>query len=301
MLSRPALAVIAASVGWGLASVGSRAVLTDGASTLTVVVVRTVVAAVGATIVFAPRAGGISKLAWKRGALIGVIQVGITPSLFVAGLNSISAGVEGLFITLIPVVTAVLAAAVLSEKLTPRQVGGLLLGLVGTAVLILSGESGLADDGNILVGGAFALGGVATGSIAAVLARRFSPDHATATLAIPMFMTGALVVVALGFGSGTVDLAALTVRSWIILVMLGLGSTLLPFTATLYAARYLAAATVALTAYVSPLIGVVAGAILLDEVITFPIILGGVLVMTGVALASIRFGRRSPAIRPVGS
>ncbi len=301
MLSRPALAVVAASLGWGLASVGSRAVLTDGASTLTVVVVRTVVAAMGAIVVFGPRSGGFANLAWKRGALIGVIQVGVTPALFVAALNSISAGVEGLFITLIPVTTAVLAAAVLAEKLTPRQVAGLLLGLIGTAVLIVSGESGLPDDGDIVVGGALALGGVATGSIAAVLARRFSPEHETATLAVPMFVAGAVVVVALGVGSGTVDLGTLTGGSWTILVALGLGSTLLPFAATLYAARHLAAATVALTAYVSPLIGVIGGAVLLDEVITLPIILGGALVMTGVALASLPFRRPAPASGTVAS
>ncbi len=59
-------------------------------------------------------------------------------------------------------------------------------------------------------------------------------------------------------------------------------------------------ATVALTAYVAPLIGVIGGAVILDEVITVPLILGGALVMTGVALASVRFSRSSPTDTPVG-
>lgn len=188
-------------------------------------------------------------------------------------------------ITLVPATTAALGHLFLREQLARPQIVGLALGIAGTTLLIASGESGIADgSGNTLLGGGLALGGVLFGSVGGILSRRFAPRHDTVSLAMPMFLSGALVAAAGGLLAVDIHPGSLNARSWRFVVFLALGSTVLPFVATLYASRHTTATAVALTAYVAPLIGVIGGAVLLDEVITYVIALGGLLTLTGVVM-----------------
>ena len=294
MHTRVLAVLLASSIGWGLAGVGVRAAFMEGASTETVVVGRVAVAtlAVAAFVVAARRRP--TRKAWLHGALIGIPRIGLAPLFFVASLNYISAGVEGLFITLIPATTAALGSLFLREHLRPLQITGLAIGLAGTTLIIVSGESGLTEGGNVLLGGALALAAVLAGSTSGVLARRFAPHHGTAALALPMFVWGSVVIAVAVSVMGGPDFGSVSSSVWVLLIALGLGGTLLPFAGTLYASRHTTAARVALTGYLAPLIGVTAGALLLGEEITFVIAVGGMLTLVGIALA----GRRRRRVEP---
>ena len=282
MHSRSVAALGAASLGWGLAGVGVRALFIAGASTFTVIVFRILFATMAVVAYGLVARTSIGAEAWRRGSVIGLLRIGIAPMLFIGSLNYISAGFESLVITLTPVVTAVLARAFLSETLRRSQVIGLVLGVAGTLVIVVSGDSGLAEGGNALVGAALAFGGVVSGSMSGVISRRFAPMHATAELAIPMFLSGLVVVTVVGLGVGGVRPASVPTNYWPLLVALGLGSTLLPFVATLYAVKHVSATVVALTGYLAPLVGLMGGVVLLGELITPSIAVGGLLTLAGV-------------------
>jgi len=286
--TRVITAILAASAGWGLAGVGTRAAFNQGATTLTVVAVRTGVAAFAVVLYGALARVRISRTAWWHGIQIGIPRIGLSPLFFIASLQHISAGVEGLIITLIPAATAALAFAALGERLGVRQVAGLLVGLAGTTVIIGSGASGLATGGNAALGGGLALIGVAFAALSGVLSRKYAPRHSTRTLALPMFVSGALTAALIAAVIGPVNMTELEPGTWLLLIALGLGSTLLPFGASLFASRHATAAVVSLTGYLAPLVGVIAGVVLLDEQITPTILLGGILALVGVALVSRR-------------
>ena len=80
------------------------------------------------------------------------------------------------------------------------------------------------------------------------------------------------------------DVGAFDANLWVLLIVLGLGSTLLPFGATLYASKHASATVVSVTAYLAPLVAVVGGVLLLDEQLTAVIIAGSALALVGVAL-----------------
>ena len=284
MRNKVILAVLAASAGWGLAGVGTRFAYEAGASTLSVLSIRTSVATLALALFVIVLRPAPSAEAWKHGTLIGVFRVGINPMLFMASLNYISAGVEGLVITLIPATTAVLAALTINEKITRAQVAGLLIGLAGTLVIGLSGDSGLGAEGNITAGFALAGAGVVVGSMSGILQRHLAPRHDTVSLALPMFLAGTVVAVVIGLFFGFDDVAGFSANLWIVLVVLALGSTLMPFGLTLFASKHAPATIVAMTAYLAPLVAVVGGALILDEEITGPILVGAGLAIVGVAL-----------------
>lgn len=284
MRNKVILAVLGAAVGWGLAGVGTRAAYELGANTVTVLGVRTAVAAVALGAFVAATRRWPSPLAWRHGSLIGVLRIGIAPLLFMGSLNFISAGVEGLVITLVPATTAILAALVIKERITRYQVIGLGVGLIGTTLIAVSGESGLGAEGNVGAGFLLAGAGVLVGSMSGVVQRKYAPLHDTVELALPMFVSGlgvaAIASILLAFDPPATSAHGL----WLLLVVLGLGSTLLPFGLTLYASKHASATVVATTGYLAPLVAVVGGAALLGEQITAVIAVGAVLAMVGVAL-----------------
>lgn len=284
MRNRVVLAVLAASLGWGLAGVGTRAAFELGANTVTVLTLRTGVATIALLAWAAISKARPSALAWRHGSLIGVLRIGLAPLLFMASLNFISAGVEGLIITLIPATTAVLAMFLIHEHVTRRQIGGLGIGLAGTALIAAAGDSGLGAEGDVAAGFALAGAGVIVGSLSGVLQRRYAPQHDTTELATPMFVAGLVVAVVAGLLIGFDEFATYETELWVLLVVLGLGSTLLPFAATLYASKHATATVVSITAYIAPLVGVIGGVLLLGEELTPVIIIGAALATIGVAL-----------------
>jgi len=279
-----------------MAGVGTRFVFSEGVSTFTVVVTRTITATVAVLVIAAVQRNAISRRAWRDGSIIGVLRVGLVPALFISSLQYVSAGVEGIFITLIPATTAGLAAFTLHEKLDRNQIIGFVIGLLGTMLIVSSGESGIAGNGgDIRTGAIFALGGVLAGAVSGVLSRKYAPRHQTTELAVPMFLAGSVVAMVLGFLLSDVDFAGVDSTSWVTLIALGLGSTFLPFFATLFASRHTSAARVALTGYVAPVIGVIAGVVLLGEVLTVSILIGAALALVGVVIVGRSRGIRVAA------
>lgn len=284
MRNKVVLAVLAASASWGLAGVGTRAAYGLGSTTVTLLSIRTAVATVALAVAMIVLRIRPTRLAWTHGSLIGIFRIGIAPLLFMLSLNFISAGVEGLVITLIPASTAALAAVFISETINRKQVMGLLVGLAGTTLIAVSGDSGLGAEGNIVAGFALALSGVVVGSATGVMQRHYAPRHDTMELALPMFASGTVVAVVIGLILGFDDFGTYTNELWFLVVVLGFAATLLPFAATLFASKHAPATVVSMVGYLAPLVAVVAGVVLLDEQITPMILAGGALAVVGIAL-----------------
>ena len=284
MRNRVIVAVLAAALGWGLAGVGTRAAYELGANTVSVLAIRTIIATLALAVWMAVSRIWPSGEAWRHGAIVGTLRIGLAPLLFMGSLNYISAGVEGLVITLVPATTAVLASILIHEQVTRRQVLGLVIGLVGTAVIAGAGDSGLGSEGNVVYGFALAGMGVIVGSLSGVLQRKYAPLHDTVELAAPMFVSGLAVSVVAGLLIGFDDTSTYEANLWLLLLVLGLGSTLLPFGATLYASKHASATLVSITAYLAPLVAVIGGVLILGEELTPVIMFGALLAVIGVGL-----------------
>jgi drug/metabolite transporter (DMT)-like permease len=80
-----------------------------------------------------------SPLSWREVAVfaaLGVANNALYLGLGYTGLKSVSAGLGGLIVSANPVFTATFAAMFLGERLTLRKVAGLLLGIIGVAMIV---------------------------------------------------------------------------------------------------------------------------------------------------------------------
>jgi len=81
-------------------------------------------------------AGSLSRRDVVVFAILGVANNALYLGLGYTGLQSVSAGLGGLIVSANPVFTAVLAALFLKEALTWRKLAGLVLGIVGVAMIV---------------------------------------------------------------------------------------------------------------------------------------------------------------------
>ena len=74
-------------------------------------------------------------------------------------------------------------------------------------------------------------------------------------------------------------------ETWALLAFLAVGATVIPYFAFFWATSHASATLVSLSGYIAPLVAVILGVVLLDEQIQGSIVVGGLLILTGVIIA----------------
>lgn len=224
--------------------------------------------------------------AWLDIAIIGVLNTGAPLLAFTLALQGFSAGVLSIFITLVPLLTAVLAHLWLAgEKLNVTKLLGLLLALAGVGLLIVTRTNGLAGEALDLRGLLLTFGGVVTASVGLVYARR-RVKHLDVLVVTTGQTAVALVLaapVALAFSP--LDLAAIAWQGWVAVLYTGLFSSAAGFLIMFLLVQRFGATIASLPGYIMPVVATALGALFLGEVVTLPMVSAGVLVLGGVFLA----------------
>lgn len=105
-------------------------------------------------------------------ATLGIANQAVYLGLGYVGMRSVSAGLAALVISANPVLTAVLAAAFLRERMTWRKTAGLLLGIGGVAFVV---ESRLAGGAEHSVGVLYTVAALVSLVGGTILFKRFAP------------------------------------------------------------------------------------------------------------------------------
>ncbi|MGK9165150.1 DMT family transporter [Inquilinus limosus] len=108
-----------------------------------------------------------------RFALLGIVTMAVYLALSYFGMQSVTSGFAALIISMNPVLTAVLAAPLLRERLTGAKLAGLALGVAGVAVVLQSRLGGGIEGP---VGIAFTFGALIALSASTILYKRIAPS-----------------------------------------------------------------------------------------------------------------------------
>jgi drug/metabolite transporter (DMT)-like permease len=212
------------------------------------------------------------------GVLVHAFYLG---GVFVAIQHGLPAGITALVVGMQPLLTAFGAGMFLGEKVTPRQWGGLALGLVGV-FLVLSGK--VAADAPLdamLIPAVVALLAITAGTL---YQKKFCPSFDLRTGAVIQFLpTAALTALAIAlFGEFRIDWAPpfIFALGWLVLV-LSLGAISL----LNLLIRSGSAVNVASLFYLTPPTTTVIAWLLFDETLSSAALAGMVLAVGGVWLA----------------
>ncbi|HEX9645298.1 MAG TPA: DMT family transporter [Acidimicrobiia bacterium] len=280
------LSISVAALGWGTSGVATRAALAEGGSPYEIATFRSLIGAVAVVGFLVVRRMKIPRggPALKTGMIMGVSNLAMPFLLSNIALQYASAGFLGLMTALIPLLTAVLAHFMLpAERLTMVKTAGLLVALSGVAVLLLSGDSGLAEGGRPVLAGSLgllaALGIAYGGTYAKIHAGEYEPLHVTG---IHFTSGAAIIAVAALIAEGPP--AGQTAEGWALVAYMGIFCTFMPFVIFYRLLRRVSATYASMVGYVVPLVAVIAGVVLLDERLQPGIVFGGLLIFAGVVL-----------------
>lgn len=211
---------------------------------------------------------------------------GWLPNVLVAyALIQLASGPAAMIQAAGPLVTALFAHLLFAEeRLSRRRLGGILVGMVGVAVLI--GPRLIEGGGTAL--SVLAMVGVVLSYACANLYTRAVPPQAgdPIRLALGQQMvsgSGALLLTLIVSGWGA--LAALTPH-WQAVLALGVLATALPVTIFMRLIRAAGPTRAAMTGYLVPAVAAVLGVLVLGETLELRQITGGCIILVGVFLVS---------------
>lgn len=224
---------------------------------------------------------------WRWIAVYTFVEVAAPWFLLSDAERRISSSLSGLLIALVPSIGAILAWATGSDdRLDARRVFGLVLGFLGVAALV-GLDVGATDLGAVGEVALVALG-YAVGAL--IIARKLSGLPLVGLVAASLALT---MVAYAPVGIAQLPPALPSPPVVVSVVVLGVVCTALAFLLFLPLVKEVGAARATVITYVNPAVALALGVAVLGEPLTFPIILGFVLIVLGSLLAT----RRSPPAR----
>ncbi|WP_314243625.1 EamA family transporter [Streptomyces kutzneri] len=231
---------------------------------------------------YGPAALRATRAQLGSAALVGLLLVLGGNGLVVLAETSVPSGLAALLVAAVPMWVVVLRTST-GDRPPLRTLAGVLVGLAGLAVLTSPGLSGeVRLSGVLMVVAASVLWSL--GSFSAP--RLKLPANPFTGSAYQMF-AGGVAAVAVGLLRGEhrgLDPAAFSTASWLALGYLTVVGSLVGFTAYVWLLQAAPLSLVSTYAYVNPVVAVALGTLILDEALTWPILVGGAIVVAAVGV-----------------
>jgi drug/metabolite transporter (DMT)-like permease len=293
------LKLLAAVLAWGGTFVAAKFAVKD-ASLEMAALLRFVVAALALLIILRARLGYLPRL--NRVQLFYVVLLGLTGVamynlLFFFGLLSVEAGRGALIITSNPIWIALGSVWFFHQKLRWWQLLGLTLCLFGVSIVLTQGDFQVITQGRIGTGEFAILGCAFCWAAYTLLGKKLMhskyPLDALALVTYSCISGSILLAIWLKISGKSFELSV-TPTLVISIGYLSLFGTVAGFVWYFEAVKKLGAAQGAVFIFFVPVSAIIFGALILDEKITLSLLMGAILILSGVYLVN-----RAPAQTPV--
>lgn len=216
---------------------------------------------------------------------LGMLGYVLYMYLFVAGLHGTHAGTAALIMASSPFWTSLFSHLSGIEHLHGRAWLGLMVLLAGAMVVVLAGSKTVDFDRTTLPGNLLMLGSAMAWGASTTLSRPVVRHVSPMALTFFAALTGLpfLILLALPLFPA-VDWSQVTGKAWLVLLYSGSLSTGVAVALWNVGIRHTGTAQTAAWGNLTPFVALVCSVLLLDEPITLVQVLGGALILTGLAV-----------------
>jgi drug/metabolite transporter (DMT)-like permease len=225
----------------------------------------------------------LTKRQWLILALMALTGITFNQICYIGGLARTSVTHTGLIQAIGPVMVLLLSASIGTEMLTYRKAFGMTVSFAGVALLLLerpaqgSGANWLGDLIVIAAGGFFAL--------YTILMKDVANFYDSLTLNMLVFGLGTIFLVPFCVTSvAEIQWNRVPTYAWWGLAYMVLFGSFLAYLIYAFALEKLSASSVAVFAYLQPLMAALMGIWLLGEKISISVVIGGIVILIGVHL-----------------
>lgn len=198
--------------------------------------------------------------------------------------TTLSAGLSALLIAFGPIFIVILSYLLLHEKAGRRLMLGLALAFTGTAVLSVGSIN--SSDLSSYLGIFEALFTALCYALFAVLGKPLVHKYGSAFTTIMAGLVGTAMMTPLLSRTFFSQAAALTFDGWVGVLYLGLLSTVFGYLMFYALASRGALSRLSIQLYLIPVVSIVGGALLLSEPVTAPVVVGGGMMLSAVAITT---------------
>lgn len=239
-----------------------------------------------------PRPSSLPEIAIL--AALGLSGIFCYNAFFFTGLKYTGAANGSLIVSINPILTSVLSAWWLKEKIRPLQLLGLLVSLCGVCVIVTRGNMEVIRSLAFNHGDLLMLGAPLSWAVYSTLGKRalalFSPLVATTYAAL--FGTLFLLPVAIWEYNNASAPYSFSFMGWLAILQLALLGTVVGFVWWYQAIQRIGASRAAIFVNLVPLFGALLAAIILGERLGWPQFWGGTLVIMGVCCGTLLANRK---------
>jgi drug/metabolite transporter (DMT)-like permease len=233
--------------------------------------------------------------AYAKLSVLGFFGIALPFYLITWAEGSVDSALAAVLVSPVPIFVIPFAALLLrDERLSPAKLLGMLVGLVGVALLVGFDPAsiGSADFTAELA----LVGATVSYAFAGVYARKFITGYRPMIPALFEVTTALVMIGVLAFVFEKPFAAPITFDSVLAVVWLGLLGSGLAFVIFFRLINRWGATRTSLVAYLMPVWGIVLGAAVLSEPVTVERVAGTVLVVGGIALVNLRLDQISGAL-----
>ncbi len=236
--------------------------------------------------------GPPTRKQWRAAAVVGAfLLLGGNASVAWAE-QRVPSGLAALLIGVMPIWMVALDWLRSGSRPSRQVLLGLLLGAVGVALLVLPQDGGNGVD---LLGAAVLVLAAASWAWGSVISRS-APLPTSPFLATSMEMiAGGVIILTVAVIAGepqdfsVAQVSGRAALAWLFLVVFG---SLVAFTAYIWLLGVVSIAKAGTYAYVNPIVAVILGWAMLGEPITARTVIAAIVILVGVALVTVDWGRR---------
>lgn len=290
-------AVLFAVTMWGLIPVAMRYLVTE-LSPQTAMVLRLYPAGLLAIIVCLFT--GVRQIAWRDWGRIAIAALAGNLGyqiLAAFGMESVPASWTGLLFGLEPVFIALFAVLFAGDRLTPWLIAGIVVAMLGTAALMLG--STLTPSADVSLFGIVLVTLSTMGwGIYTVVIRPASMKYGALPVACLAMAISALPMPLFVGPAFPAAVASMNATAWLAVGFVVVFGTFLATSAWNYALGSMDSSIAGVFLYVQPVVAAIGGILLLGERLTWPLMLGGALIILGVAISQFGplIGKRAATI-----
>lgn len=218
---------------------------------------------------------------------VGVLGITLTYLFNYAGLAFSSATAAALILATEPVWIALLAIAFLRERATLPRIGGIVLGVAGATLVVLSTQKP-DTAGNALVSGAtwgnlLMVASLLFESIAVLIIKRLVARYSGQTIVVYQFLFGAILLLPFALWEGQTSGWVLPHwKAWLAFAYLVTACTLIAYTLWFVLLETTDASDLSIYLFLQPVVGAVLGVLYLNDSVTALTGVGAFLVLAGV-------------------
>lgn len=229
-----------------------------------------------------PGKGGIDKKDIPRFLLCALTGVAINQLLFIKGLTLTTPVHAALLILITPVFILMIAVIAGNEKMSLIKLLGLLLGIGGSALLILSKEnSGIGSD--VLRGDVLVVINAISYALYFILVKPLMQKYSALHVIRWVFTFGIVLITPFCWGQfSNTNWEAFGVNQFAALVFIVLGATFFAYLFTVYGLQHLSASAAGAFIYLQPVFSSLFSFLFFREEMSWPKIVAALLIFSGV-------------------